>query len=181
MADKDRSSTHPEEKSASLQGVTEEYERQLWDELNKLLADEIPAEISGDEAIDATVALVNGASTENPRLYDQIRLMAWEEGEGYLHERLRLRKARFTGRRWGWRSASFTPIGSSPYRRFRSGRASLCLGSCGRRRASTNPVRTASKRLRGALAFRYLSWRRKLNSRSGRLNGRLPEHERCGR
>jgi hypothetical protein len=72
-----------------LQGVTEEYERQLWEELNKLLADAIPAEASGDDAVDAMVALVIGADTEIAELYAQVRTIAWEQGEGYLWEKLR--------------------------------------------------------------------------------------------
>jgi hypothetical protein len=72
-----------------LQGVTEDYERQLWEELNKLLADAIPADASGDDALNAMVALVNGADTEIRELYSQVRTIAWEQGEGYLWERLR--------------------------------------------------------------------------------------------
>lgn len=72
-----------------LQGVTEEYEQQLWEELNKLLADAIPAEKSGEDAVNAMVALVNGADTEIAELYAQVRTIAWEQGEGYLWERLR--------------------------------------------------------------------------------------------
>jgi hypothetical protein len=73
----------------ALQGVTEDYERQLWEELNKLLADAIPAEASGDDAVDAMVALVNGADAEIAELYAQVRSIVWEQGEGYLWERLR--------------------------------------------------------------------------------------------
>lgn len=54
-----------------------------------LLADAIPADASGDDAVNAMVALVNSADTEISHLYDQVRTMAWEQGEGYLHERLR--------------------------------------------------------------------------------------------
>jgi hypothetical protein len=75
--------------SLVLQGVTEDYEQQLWEELNKLLADAIPAETSGDDAVNAMVALVNGADTEIAELYAQVRTIAWEQCEGYLWERLR--------------------------------------------------------------------------------------------
>jgi hypothetical protein len=71
----------------SVRGGSEDYERQLWDELNSLLADVVPPEATEAEAEDAIFVAVMGADSEIADLYKQVRMIAWI-GAGYLRERM---------------------------------------------------------------------------------------------
>ena len=56
-----------------MRAVTERYEQRLWDELNLLLADVIPAEAKGEEAEDAIMAALAGGDSEIATLYRKIK------------------------------------------------------------------------------------------------------------
>jgi hypothetical protein len=68
-------------------GVTEAYERRLWDELNSLLADAIPEGASEEDARRAVLLAVMGQDAEIHDLYEQVRRLARRQA-GYLRERL---------------------------------------------------------------------------------------------
>jgi transcriptional regulator with XRE-family HTH domain len=68
-------------------GVTEEYERRLWDELNSLLAEVVPGGATEAQAEDAILLAVMGHDSEIHALYEQVRKLARDKA-GYLHERL---------------------------------------------------------------------------------------------
>jgi len=68
--------------------VTEEYERRLWDELNTLLAEAVPAEASEAQAEDVILLAVMGHDAEIHDLYEQVRKLARDKA-GYLRDRLR--------------------------------------------------------------------------------------------
>jgi hypothetical protein len=69
--------------------VTEDYERQLWEELNSLLADAVPGNASEDEAERAIMLALMG-NRSYPDVYDlhQTVLRLARERSGYLHEKL---------------------------------------------------------------------------------------------
>ena len=69
-------------------GLTEEYERQLWEELNLLLADVVPEGASEQDAERMFLLAVTGHDAEIADLYWQVRQLARDGGEGYLRERL---------------------------------------------------------------------------------------------
>jgi hypothetical protein len=71
----------------SLHGVTDEYERHLWEELNTLLADAVPDDASGEEAQRAVRVAAMGADLEIADLYERVWLMALE-GAPYLRGKL---------------------------------------------------------------------------------------------
>jgi hypothetical protein len=71
----------------SGKAVTEAYEERLWDELNLLLADEVPADASPSEAEDAIVQALRVPLTDTNDLYERIKRLAWSE-RGYLRERM---------------------------------------------------------------------------------------------
>jgi succinate dehydrogenase/fumarate reductase flavoprotein subunit len=72
-----------------MAGVTEDYERQLWEELNSLLADAVPENASEDEAERAIMLALMG-NRGYPDVYDlhqTVQRLA-REGSGYLREKL---------------------------------------------------------------------------------------------
>jgi hypothetical protein len=68
-------------------GVTEEYERQLWRELNTLLADVVPQDATGDDAERSIMLALMGHDTEVHGLHEQVRRLA-RERDGYLRGKL---------------------------------------------------------------------------------------------
>lgn len=73
----------------TMTGVTEDYERQLWEELNSLLADAVPENVSEDEAERAIMLALMG-NRSYPHVYDlhQTVLRLAQERSGYLREKL---------------------------------------------------------------------------------------------
>jgi hypothetical protein len=69
-------------------GVTAEYERQLWKELNALLADAAPAEASEAEAEEAITAAVAGANAESSDLYRRVVNLSRADSGGFIRERM---------------------------------------------------------------------------------------------
>ena len=67
--------------------ATEVHERQLWEELNSLLADAVPDGASEAQAEDAILLAVMGHDAEIHELYEQVKRLARDEA-GYLRERL---------------------------------------------------------------------------------------------
>lgn len=68
--------------------VTEDYERQLWKELNLLLADAVPDDASGDEAERLIMLAIMGHDTEIHQLHETVRRLARERPAGYLRGKL---------------------------------------------------------------------------------------------
>jgi hypothetical protein len=66
-------------------GVTEEYERHLWDELNALLAD--VAEGSEGDPEDAILFAMLGGNSEVRKVYLRLRKLA-RERPGHLRDQL---------------------------------------------------------------------------------------------
>jgi hypothetical protein len=69
--------------------VTEDHERQLWEELNSLLADAVPdgaGEVDAED-LDAILFAVMGRNSELHALYERVRRLA-RDNAGYLRERL---------------------------------------------------------------------------------------------
>lgn len=71
------------------QSITEEYERQLWKELNTLLADAIPDDATKDEGERTVMLALMGHDSEISDLYKQILDLAIAGGEGYLRGKLK--------------------------------------------------------------------------------------------
>lgn len=71
----------------SGRAVTEDYEQRLWEELNLLLADEIPDDVTQAEAEDAVVKALRIPLTDTYELYERIKRLARTEC-GYLRERM---------------------------------------------------------------------------------------------
>lgn len=71
----------------SGRALTEAYEERLWEELNLLLADEVPADATTGEAEDAIVQALRVPLTDTNDLYERIRRLAWTE-RGYLRGRM---------------------------------------------------------------------------------------------
>jgi hypothetical protein len=69
--------------------VTEEYERQLWEELNALLVDAIPADATKDEGERVVMLALMGHDSEICGLYRQILDLAIAGGQGYLRGKLK--------------------------------------------------------------------------------------------
>jgi hypothetical protein len=69
-------------------GVTEEYERHFWDELNALLAEVVPPEASQEEAEHAITAAVAGADNEIADLYWRVVNMSRADPNGFIRERM---------------------------------------------------------------------------------------------
>lgn len=69
--------------------VTEDYERQLWEELNSLLADVVPEGATRDDREQAIVLALMGHDREIHDLHEQVWKLAKERGSGYLRERLK--------------------------------------------------------------------------------------------
>lgn len=67
--------------------VTEDYERQLWDELNSLLPEVVPEGATEPEAVDAVALAFMGHDEEVSTLYEQVKRLARDRA-GYLQERL---------------------------------------------------------------------------------------------
>lgn len=68
--------------------VTEEDERQLWDELNSLVADAVPDGVGAvEELYDDILFAVMGRHPEIHGLYERVRKLARDRA-GYLRERL---------------------------------------------------------------------------------------------
>lgn len=70
-----------------MSGATEPYERQLWEELNALLADAVPEGASQEDAERMMVLAVMGHDSEIHDLYERVRRLA-RTGAGYLRERM---------------------------------------------------------------------------------------------
>jgi hypothetical protein len=70
-----------------MKGVTEAYERQLWEELNGLLAEAIPEGVSREDAQRVVLLAVMGHDREIQDLYERVRRLARTEA-GYLRERM---------------------------------------------------------------------------------------------
>lgn len=68
--------------------VTEDYERQLWKELNLLLADTVPDDASGDEAERSIMLAIMGHDTEIHQLHETVHRLARERPAGYLRGKL---------------------------------------------------------------------------------------------
>jgi hypothetical protein len=71
-----------------LGGVTPEYERRLWDDLNELLADLVPEDATPEEGQRVVDLAIRGHCTEVSGLYLRIRETANDLGSGYLWDRL---------------------------------------------------------------------------------------------
>jgi transcriptional regulator with XRE-family HTH domain len=67
--------------------ATEQLERQLWEELNSLLADAVPDGASEKQAEDAILFAIMGRDTEIHDLYKRVRRLARDQA-GYLRKRL---------------------------------------------------------------------------------------------
>jgi hypothetical protein len=70
-----------------VKGVTEAYERQLWEELNALLAEAIPEGASSEEAERVVLLALMGRDPEIQELYERVKRLARTEA-GYLRERM---------------------------------------------------------------------------------------------
>lgn len=71
-------------------GVTEAYERRLWEELNALMADVVPKDASQNDAERVVLLAVLGigdTGTEIRDLYEKVKRLARTE-RGYLRERM---------------------------------------------------------------------------------------------
>lgn len=68
--------------------VTEDSERQLWEELTKLLADAVPDGASGDQAERSIMLAIMGHDTEIHRLHEKVRRLARDRPAGYLQGKL---------------------------------------------------------------------------------------------
>jgi len=71
-----------------MRGVTEAYEKRLWDELNLLLADAVPAEASEGEAENAITAAVAGADAEIADLYRRAVALSRADSSGFIRQRM---------------------------------------------------------------------------------------------
>lgn len=75
-----------------MNAVTEEYEQQLWEELNSLLADVVPEDAGEDEAVRVIMLAMMGHDREITALHKTITRLAREgrhEGaQGYLRQKL---------------------------------------------------------------------------------------------
>ena len=67
--------------------VTETEERQLWEELNRLLTEAVPPGSSPEEAERSQVLAAMGHDREVHDLYEQVRKLARTRA-GYLRDRL---------------------------------------------------------------------------------------------
>lgn len=67
--------------------VTEDYERQLWDELNSLLPEVVPEGATEAEAVDAIALAFMGHDKEVRQLYERVKRLARDRA-GYIRERL---------------------------------------------------------------------------------------------
>ncbi|HEX6204985.1 MAG TPA: hypothetical protein VFZ29_04180 [Solirubrobacterales bacterium] len=67
--------------------VTEDYERQLWNELNSLLPEVMPEGATEPEAVDAIALAFMGHDKEVCELYERVKRLARDRA-GYLRERL---------------------------------------------------------------------------------------------
>lgn len=65
--------------------VTEDYERQLWDELNSLLSEVVPEGATEAAAVDAIALAFMGHDQEVRELYEQVKRLARDK-PGYLRE-----------------------------------------------------------------------------------------------
>jgi hypothetical protein len=70
-----------------MTGVTEAYERQLWEELNALLTEAIPQGVSPEEADRVVLLAVMGHDREIQDLYERVKRLARTEA-GFLRERM---------------------------------------------------------------------------------------------
>lgn len=66
--------------------VTREYERQLWEELNALLADVVPPGATDAQAEDSILLACMGHDPEIHKLYEQVTRLA-RDPASYLRER----------------------------------------------------------------------------------------------
>lgn len=71
-----------------MKTATEESERQLWDKLNKLLADVVPEGAKEDAAERARMLALMGHDSEIHGLHERVRRLARERPAGYLRARL---------------------------------------------------------------------------------------------
>jgi hypothetical protein len=71
----------------TTRAVTEAYEERLWEELNLLLADAVPADATQEEAEDAVVRALTVPLTETSDLYERVRTLARTE-RGFLRDRM---------------------------------------------------------------------------------------------
>jgi hypothetical protein len=67
--------------------VTEDYERQLWDELNAVLLEVVPEGATQAEADDSILLALMGHDEEAHELYEHVKRLARDKA-GYLRERL---------------------------------------------------------------------------------------------
>lgn len=67
--------------------VTEDDERQLWDELSSLLPEVVPEGATEAGAVDAIALAFMGHDEEISELYEQVKRLARDRA-GYLRERL---------------------------------------------------------------------------------------------
>ena len=77
------------EGEAPVTSVSEDYERQLWDELNSLLADVVPEDADQDDRERAITLALMGHDREIHDLHEQIWRLAKNGGAGYLRGRLK--------------------------------------------------------------------------------------------
>jgi hypothetical protein len=70
-----------------MRAITEGYERQLWEELNSLLADAVPDDASEDDAERTIMLAMMGHDSEIHTLHRTIQHLA-RSRSGYLRERL---------------------------------------------------------------------------------------------
>jgi hypothetical protein len=70
-----------------VRAVTEGYERQLWEELNKLLADVVPEDASREDGEKAIMLALMGHDSEVHELHQTVRRLA-SNRSGYLRGKL---------------------------------------------------------------------------------------------
>lgn len=68
--------------------VTEDYERQLWEELNALLAEAVPQDATEVEAERSIMLAIMGHDTEIHELHETVRRLARDRPAGYLRGKL---------------------------------------------------------------------------------------------
>lgn len=76
-------------RAGASSGVTEDYERQLWDELNSLLANVVPEGASQDDRERAIMLALMGHDREIHDLHDQVWRLSKKGGGGYLRGKLK--------------------------------------------------------------------------------------------
>ncbi|HEY5943363.1 MAG TPA: hypothetical protein VIT89_10960 [Solirubrobacterales bacterium] len=77
------------EGTARMKIVSEDYERQLWEELNSLLADVVPEGAAQEDRERAITLALMGHDHEIHDLHEKVWRLAKEGGAGYLRSKLK--------------------------------------------------------------------------------------------